>query len=63
MGIQVSELTQGKTPWKKEFIDFEFDGKNVSEFGLVVAFGGDRLTLPAFPEFEDETSDVNGASG
>lgn len=63
MGIQVAELTQGKTPWKKEFIDFEFDGKNVSEFGLVVAFGGDRLALPAFPEFEDETSDVNGASG
>lgn len=63
MGIQVTELTQGKDPWKKEFVDFEFDGKNISEFGLVVAFGGDRLALPAFPEFEDETSDVNGATG
>lgn len=63
MGIQVTELTQGKDSWKKEFVDFEFDGKNVSDFGLVVAFGGDRLTLPAFPEFEDETSDVNGATG
>ena len=63
MGIQVTELTQGKDPWKKEFIDFEFDGRKVSEFGLVVAFGGDRLALPAFPEFEDETSDINGATG
>ena len=63
MGIQVTELTQGKDSWKKEFIDFEFDGKNVSDFGLVVAFGGDRLQVAAFPEFEDETSDVNGATG
>lgn len=63
MGIQVTELTQGKDSWKKEFVDFEFDGKNVSDFGLVVAFGGDRLQVAAFPEFEDETSDVNGATG
>lgn len=63
MGIQVTELTQGKDSWKKEFVDFEFDGKNVSDFGLVVAFGGDRLQVAAFPEFEDEISDVNGATG
>lgn len=63
MGIQVTELTQGKDSWKKEFVDFEFDGKNVSDFGLVVAFGSDRLQVAAFPEFEDETSDVNGATG
>lgn len=64
MGIQVTELTQDKDSWKKEFIDFEFDGKNVSDFGLVVAFGGgDRLQIAAFPEFEGETSEVNGATG
>lgn len=63
MGIQVTELTQGKKPWEKEFVDFEFNGKHVSEFGLVVAFGGDRLSLTAFPEFEDETSEINGATG
>lgn len=63
MGIQVIELTQNKDPWEKEFVDFEFDGKHVSDFGLVVAFGGDRLSLTAFPEFEDETSEINGATG
>ena len=63
MGIQVTELTQGKKPWEKEFVDFEFDGRHVSEFGLVVSFGGDRLSLAAFPEFEDETSEINGATG
>lgn len=63
MGIQVTELTQGKKPWEKEFVDFEFDGRHVSEFGLVAAFGGDRLSLAAFPEFEDETSEINGATG
>lgn len=63
MGIQVTELTQGKNPWEKEFVDFEFDGRHVSEFGLVASFGGDRLALAAFPEFEDETSEINGATG
>ena len=28
MGFQVEELTQGRQPWEKEFIDFSFDGKH-----------------------------------
>lgn len=65
MGIQVSELIQnaGARPWVKEFIDFEFDGKNITDFGLVVTFGGDRLSVSASPKFEDETSTVNGVPG
>lgn len=65
MGIQVSELIKNAEikPWTKEFIDFEFDGKNVTDFGLVVVFGGDRLPVAASPQFEDETSTINGASG
>lgn len=63
MGIQVSELTSGKHPWEKEFIDFEFDGKNVSDFGLVVVSDGDRLSLDFSAPFTDETSEVNGVDG
>lgn len=63
MGLQVKELTQGREPWEKEFIDFSFDGKHISEFGLVVVSDGDRLSLDASPSFSDETSTVNGLSG
>ena len=56
-------LTKGKTCHAKEFIDFEFNGKHVSEFGLVVVSDGDRLSLDASPEFEDETSEVSGVDG
>ena len=63
MGIQVDLLTQGKSAHEKEFIDFEFDGRHISEFGLVAVFGGGRHSLNAIPEFEDETSKVNGVWG
>ena len=63
MGLQVDLLTKGKTCHAKEFIDFEFNGKHVSEFGLVVVSDGDRLSLDASPEFEDETSEVSGVDG
>ena len=63
MGIQVKELTSGKRPWEKEFIDFEFDGKHVSEFGLVVVSDGDRLSMDLSAPFTDETSEVNGVDG
>ena len=63
MGIQVDLLTRGKTAHEKEFIDFEFNGRHISEFGLVAVFGGDRHSLNAIPEFEDETSEVEGLGG
>lgn len=63
MGIQVDLLTRGKTAHEKEFIDFEFDGRHISEFGLVAVFGGGRHSLNAIPEFEDETSEVEGLGG
>lgn len=63
MGVQVDLLTRGKTCHEKEFIDFEFDGKHISEFGMVAVFDGDRHSFNASPEFEDETSEVNGVSG
>lgn len=63
MGLQVDLLTKGKTCHAKEFIDFEFNGKHVSEFGLAVVSDGDRLSLDASPEFEDETSEVSGVDG
>ena len=63
MGIQVSSLTQGKKPWQKEFIDFQFNGKNISEFGLVAVFDSDRHTFAASPSFDNETTEVNGAVG
>ena len=63
MGIQVSSLTQGKKPWQKEFIDFQFNGKYISEFGLVAVSDGDRLTFAASPDFENETTEVNGVAG
>ena len=63
MGIQVEQLTKNKTCHQKEFIDFEFNGKHVSEFGMVAVFDGDRHSFNASPSFEDETSIVNGVSG
>ena len=63
MGVQVDLLTRDKTCHEKEFIDFEFDGKHISEFGMVAVFDGDRHSFDASPSFEDETSEVNGVSG
>lgn len=63
MGIQVTELTLGKDCHEKEFIDFEFDGKHVSEFGMVAVADGGRHSFDAAPTFEDETSQVNGVDG
>nr|DAN04844.1 MAG TPA: tail protein [Caudoviricetes sp.] len=63
MGFQVEELTQGLQPWEKEFIDFSFDGKHISEFGLVAVSDSDRHSTDASPSFSDETSKVNGLSG
>lgn len=63
MGIQVDSLTKNKTRHQKEFIDFEFDGRSISEFGMVAVFDGDRHSFNASPTFEDEISDVNGVDG
>ena len=63
MGLQVDFLTKGKELWEKDFIDFEFDGKLVSEFGLVAANGGDRYSIQGSPDFEDEVTEVKGAIG
>lgn len=63
MGIQVQELTQDKQPWDKEFIDFSFAGKHISEFGMVAVSDGDRYSRSFSPSFNDETSTVNGLSG
>lgn len=63
MGIQVTELTQNLMPWGKEYIDFSFAGRHISEFGLVAASSGDRYQFPGSPEFKDEISEVNGAWG
>lgn len=63
MGLQVQDLTQGKQPWDKEFIDFSFAGKHISDFGMVAVSDGDRHSLDMSPSFTDETSTVNGLSG
>lgn len=63
MGVQVEQLTSGKSPWEKEFIDFSFNNKHISEFGLVAVSDGDRLTLDMSPPFTDEVSEVNGLNG
>ena len=63
MGVQVIGLTHNKSPHEKEFIDFEFDGKHISEFGLVAVSDGGRLPFESAPDFEDEVSFVNGVDG
>lgn len=63
MGIQIESLTKNKTQHQTEFIDFEFDGKKISDFGMVAVFDGDRHSFSVFPEFENETTDVNGVNG
>lgn len=63
MGIQVTELTQNLMPWGKEYIDFSFAGRNISEFGLVAVTSSDRYQFPGSPEFKDEVSEVNGVWG
>lgn len=63
MGIQVQELTRNLMPWGKEYIDFSFAGRHISEFGLVAVTSGDRYQFAGSPEFEDETSNVNGVWG
>ena len=63
MGIQVSTLTKNKQPWQTEYIDFEFAGKKISEFGMVAVSNGDRLSFQHSPTFTDETSTVNAVDG
>lgn len=63
MGIQVQELTQNLMPWQKEFIDFSFAGRRLSDFGLVAVTSGDRYNFAGSPEFSDETTTVNGVWG
>lgn len=63
MGIQVSLLTQNKQPYEKEFIDFQFDGRYVSEFGLVAVVDGDRLLFDGSPSFQDEITTIKGVTG
>ena len=63
MGIQVEELTRNLMPWGKEYIDFSFAGRHISEFGLVAVTSGDRYQFAGSPEFEDETSKINGVWG
>lgn len=63
MGIQVEELTKNLMPWEKEFIDFSFNGHHISEFGLVAITSSDRYSFDGSPEFEDETSTINGVMG
>lgn len=63
MAFQVTDLTKDKKCYEKEFIDFEFDGKHISEFQLVAVSDGDRYSFNHSPEFEDETSSVKGAEG
>lgn len=63
MGIQVEELTRNLMPWGKEYIDFSFAGRHISEFGLVAVTNSDRYQFAGSPEFEDETSNVNGVWG
>ena len=63
MGIQVEELTKNLMPWEKEFIDFSFNGHHISEFGLVATASSDRYSFDGSPEFEDETSTINGVMG
>ena len=50
-------------PWEKEFIDFSFNGHHISEFGLVATTSSDRYSFDGSPEFEDETSTINGVMG
>lgn len=63
MGIQVKELTENLMPWEKEYIDFSFNGHHISEFGLVAATSSDRYSFDGSPEFQDETSEINGVMG
>lgn len=63
MGIQVELLTKNKQPYQTQFIDFEYNGKKISDFGLVVVSNGDRLSFGHSPSFEDEVSEVAGYHG
>lgn len=63
MGVQIKGLTEGRTMWEKEYIDFEFDGKCISEFGLVAVSDGDRYSFAASSDFSDETTEVKGYDG
>lgn len=63
MAFQVTNLTKDKKCYEKEFIDFEFDGKHISEFQLVAVSDGDRYSFNHSPQFEDETSSIKGAEG
>ena len=68
MGIQTRLLTHNsdgslKESHQKDYIDFSFDGKYISEFDMVAVFDGDRHSFNSFPDFQDETSEINGTYG
>lgn len=63
MGIQVDTLTKNKKDWQKEYIDFSFNGKYISDFGMVAVSNGDRLSFYGSPSIMNEVSEVNGVDG
>lgn len=63
MGIQTDLLTKNKQSYEKEFIDFSFNEKYISEFGLVAVFDGDRLSLRGSADFENETTEIKAVPG
>jgi hypothetical protein len=62
MSLKV-DLLKSKYPHNTEFIDFSFDGKKITDFGLVAVVDGDRLQFDGGPSFIDETTAINGVVG
>lgn len=72
MGVQVQTATkyingEGKltslSPINKQFISFNYGGKDIEDFGFVVVFNGDRLSKNLYANFKDvitEQSELDG---
>ena len=72
MGVQVQTATkyingEGKltslSPINKQFISFNYGGKDIEDFGFVVVFNGDRLIKNLYANFKDvitEQSELDG---
>ena len=67
MGVQVREATYSGekhlSATSRAFISFNWGGRDIEEFNLIVVFNNDRLSKGIYFDFTDITTTLEGKDG